>query len=372
MATYTINYNDMLTERDVSSSKDNEFVVYKYRYPIFDIKYNNFRSVICKDGRAVCFSPPKSMSHPEFCDLHTSGNANVIAEEYIEGTMINAFWDGERWRISTRSKIDAVGSFFDTNGGFDKMVAETLVECKLDLNTLNPEHCYSFVMQHPDNRIVTAKADKSLFLISTYQIDSTESGASIRVVERDATLWASTAVRFPARLDWALTKRIVNEPYTMMGVVFKNVVSGDRCKLRNPFYEYVRRLRGNQTKLKYHYFELMKMRRINEYLKYFPEHTEQFSEFREKLHTYTKGLYHLYVSVFIRKTEKIESHRPQRTALTKLHTYYKTALVQQKLSVNLFRVINYVNLLPSAILMAETREGKTSAQLEEDWINENA
>jgi hypothetical protein len=94
-----------------------------------------------------------------------------------------------------------------------------------------------------------------------------------------------------------------------------------------------------------------KTNKTSEFLKYFPEHTVQFNQFREKIHKYTNTLYNLYVSIYIKKTTGIEVGRQYKKSLFMLHRLYKTTLVPQKLSMNASRVIEYVNSLPEPILM---------------------
>jgi hypothetical protein len=65
-----------------------------------------FRSLIAKDGEIVCLAPPKAVSPSDFnVDL-----ASVRAEEFIDGVMINMFWDksAEEWELATRSSVGLV------------------------------------------------------------------------------------------------------------------------------------------------------------------------------------------------------------------------------------------------------------------------
>ena len=44
-----------------------------------------------------------------------------------------------------------------------------------------------------------------------------------------------------------------NTPYNVQGLVFTNLTNNNRAKIRNPIYEEVRRLKGNQPKIQYRY-----------------------------------------------------------------------------------------------------------------------
>lgn len=76
-----------------------------------------FRSVITDGKRIVSMSPVKSHN---FQDMKPSTKSNpldtkiVWHEEYIEGTMINVFWDEilDDWEIATKSNIGGKYKYF--------------------------------------------------------------------------------------------------------------------------------------------------------------------------------------------------------------------------------------------------------------------
>ena len=59
----------------------------------------------------------------------------------------------------------------------------------------------------------------------------------------------------------------VKNDYKIVGAVVK--CNGVRTKIRNPTYENVRLLRGNQPKLQYRYLMLRSNQKVSEYLKYY-------------------------------------------------------------------------------------------------------
>ena len=61
----------------------------------------------------------------------------------------------------------------------------------------------------------------------------------------------------------------MNTSYHIQGVVIKTD-DGARYKFRNPNYEHVRHLRGNQPKLQYQYLVLRQSGKVKEYLQYYP------------------------------------------------------------------------------------------------------
>jgi len=337
------------------------------------------RSLIYKnDGTVVCFAPPKSL--PVFnltidkledetnSDQSSDSDEKVtyIAEEYIEGTMVNAFYDQEscNWEIATRSSVGGEACFFMENGfkkenTFKFMFEETCNKIGLDLNLLNKKYVYSFVIQHPRNRIVKIINEMQLYLVEIYEIIDNTTVNRINIHENEKeNLGLNGNISYTNKIPLYNNQDIANCIYNMasantsydiVGVMIKNSI-GERYKVRNPNYEHVRRLRGNQPKLQFHYMSLRKSGQVGEYLRYYREHKDIFQQFRNIIHDYTNELFTNYIRCYIKK-EKPLTEFPEkfRTHMYVLHheVYLKQLRPQQKY-VNKLEVIQYFNNLPSA------------------------
>jgi hypothetical protein len=154
------------------------------------------------------------------------------------------------------------------------------------------------------------------------------------------------------------TAASVNTNYSTVGVVIKNNL-GQRYKFRNPNYEHVRRLRGNQPKLQFQYLNLRQapkdneyqtQSKLTEYLKYYPEHKAMFNEFRNILHTYTNGLFTNYISCYIKKEKELKNFPEKyRTHMYNLHhEVFLKELLPKKSYVTKAVVIGYFNGLHPA------------------------
>jgi hypothetical protein len=324
-----------------------------------------YRSVILTDtDDIVCFAPPKSIPPSDF--LEKTAVADIVAEEFVEGTMLNLFWDRseDRWEMATRSIVGAANTFFAKNPvkSFREMFLEAVAETHLMLEELDKTHCYSFVLQHPENRIVTPFQKPHLYLVAVYTIIKGEEHPRIDVEDvrtiAAQPAFAESTVSLPAVYSFETVEELIqrfcswNTPYTTMGIVLRNQVTGERTKLRNPNYEYVRHLRGNQSKLQYQYLSLRKERKVGNYLTYYPEHSASFLVFRNQVHAFTKALHALYVQCFILKQVLFsEVHQPFKHHLYQLHKLYLNELKGKKQTVTLNGVIHYINQLHPAQLM---------------------
>ena len=134
--------------------------------------YGLFRSAIfnLNSSNMICYSPPKSLTFKQFHDTLTE---NVIAEEFVEGTMINLFYDNNEWHMSTRGSFGGKCKFYqgeDELPSFHDMFNNICKEVKLDFNLLPTEYSYNFVMQNIKNRIVKPIKTNNLYFITAYEI----------------------------------------------------------------------------------------------------------------------------------------------------------------------------------------------------------
>jgi hypothetical protein len=143
-----------------------------------------------------------------------------------------------------------------------------------------------------------------------------------------------------------------NTPYDIMGVVIRHLGKGERCKIRNPVYEEVRQLRGNQPKLQYQYLCLRKEGRVKEFLNYYPERKDELSKYRDLVHTFTETLHKNYVSCYVKRERPLKDYPDQyRTHMFKLHELFLNELRNKKQFVNNTVVIRYVNEMHPSLLM---------------------
>jgi len=331
--------------------------------------YGLCRSVILNSANNVVgFAPPKSISSDKFIQLYPDKNENLIAQEFVEGTMINAFWDptiglSGSWEISTRNTVGATSSFFKGihNKTFRDMFLEATKETNLNLDHLNKEFSYSFVLQHPDNRIVVPFKTPTLYLVALYSIQNVDDNVlvhshSINYVKQ--LNWGQTTIKFPKIYEWNSYSDLIekygsmNTSYDIVGVVVYNTLTGERMKIRNPVYEQVRNLRGNQPKLQYQYLCLRKNGKVHDFLKFYPENKKEFSSFRDQIHLFTNTLFSNYISCYIKKEKPlIEFSEQYRTHMFNIHKTYIDELREKKLFITNTFVINYVNNLHPSLLM---------------------
>ena len=324
-----------------------------------------FRSVIFYDGKICAFSPPKSVGEDNYMNAYSPSDG--YAEEFIEGTMMNVFFvpelgDEGEWEISTRSGVGGRMTYFqngaiDAEDTFRYMFLDACSKANLVFDKLDRKCCYTFVMQHPNNRIVAPFYETNLYLVAAYKIDN-DAYTVTEVCRQEQIDMVSTKVKFPKRVEFDCYDELRetwasgNTDYKIVGIMLKNKTTGERSKMRNPNYEQVRQLRGNQPKLQYHYIALRQQGKVGEYLKYFGEAKKPFSEFREHIHMFTNQLHQNYIDCYVKKKQALVDYPSQyKTHMYSLHAKYLKELRSSGHHITRRLVVDYVNGLHPARLM---------------------
>jgi hypothetical protein len=233
------------------------------------------------------------------------------------------------------------------------MFLDACIQCQFNLEMLDRNCCYSFVLQHPENRIVIPVKHPQLYLVAVYKIDDEN-----RIFEQHIDKKCFSGLKYPETYEFTNYSDLIekfaspNTPYDIMGIVVKNIVTGERTKFRNPIYEEVRQLRGNQSKLQYQYLTLRQSGKIPDFLKYYPETKNEMSKFRDQVHMFTNNLYKNYISCYIRKEKPLNTYPHQyKIHMYKLHEHFINFLRPNRLYITNTEVIKYVNNLHPQLLM---------------------
>jgi hypothetical protein len=282
-----------------------------------------FRSIVMNNENIVSFAPQKSVNYNNFIVENEFEDCEIT--EYIDGTMINIFYNYEKmdendeltpgWEFCTKSNIGAKCRYnLDTQKTFYEMFLEACIEEKLDFDILNKKCSYSFVLQHPENRIVKNVEKPKLFLTRVFSFnddndifDVTEEEKNIDIdtprtffnINKNQTFHISNWIDFT---DLCSGEDL---PYDMVGFVIYNK-DGVRTKIRNIAYENLKRLKGNLQKMFLQYLTLRKNNQLSYFLKFFPEYSAEFEIYKKKLYNWTYQLFDHYVDTFILKKKRLK------------------------------------------------------------------
>ena len=341
---YLVNY-DKKTMR--KNNIDNEINCIKH-----------FRSVVLNEDRKVIgFSPP--MCEPRNV-MNVIDFPNIqFAEEFVEGTMVNVFYnsanDVQSWVFSTKNTISPVEK--PAGKCFRSMFLKACTDANLNFDDLPKEYAYSFVMQHPDNVIVAPVKTTALYIIAIYLIKNSDdfTAATAYEMERSVLKWSNfSKVSHPARLrmkgqdDFDKIVKTYASPHSLYyypGVMFRTN-TGERFKLRNPNYEMVKNAKGPHARCELVYLHLKQMNYLKKHLERCPEDELTFFEFQSKLYNYTSNLHKNYLDCYIYKKMSLKGFPIKyRNNMYKLHNDYLNVLKPDGKRVTMSHAVQFVNAL---------------------------
>ncbi len=269
--------------------------------------------------------------------LPTESVENFYVEPFADGVMIGLFYDNynTRWRIHTRSTLDANCRYYSQNKSFAQMFAEAFLPTQFD--DLSKDTSYTFVLQHPANRIV----------VPIYGVP--------RVVEVDsAKIHASGDVsfapsKFPTVISWDAVRAQIaylntRFGYKVQGLVVKNNVTGERYKMRTNEYNRIRKMRGNSARRDFLWLTNWQNGTMRDYLTFFPEERAESDAVINRWKQATNTVFHLYTDVFkARSLAKTAIPPKYRPLVFGLHSMYLDTLKPNNQSVAWRTVLEYMN-----------------------------
>jgi len=256
-----------------------------------------FRSVVWDTAanKPVCVGPSRGL---KFGSAVANAPSEFTTEEFVDGVMINLFYDtyAAEWQLATRSQLGATSHFYGKRSYAD-LFWETFAAKGLKKEQLVQGQTYSWVLQHPEERIVVAPA---------YGI------ASLTLIDGPAELQcAPTTYNFKTLEE---VKEFVVAEGKRRGPQFQGVVlktPEHRYKLRCLEYDEARTLRGNQPRLPFLWLERWSQSKLATYLRLYPEEQCDADKVIANFKACTQELHDLYLKVY-RKKELPLGQAPQK------------------------------------------------------------
>tara|TARA_Y100001935_G_scaffold255657_1_gene270598 strand:+ start:3652 stop:4731 length:1080 start_codon:yes stop_codon:yes gene_type:complete len=307
-------------------------VNYDYENNVW-MRYCRGAIINTETNRVVCIPPVKSFRKEDI-------NIDEYDETYsfeplVDGVMINMFYHNGEWVISTRSNIGAKNKW-DGKTPFHELFKKVNGTKWFDL--LDKNNCYSFTLQHRDNRIITPVYKNLIFMNEIYNLSDGQFTKLRR--EEYPTIEGIDNIQLLERKDIDLYLQYDNI-FSVKGFTIKK--DSLRIKWINPNYEYVERLKINNNNKFFTYMELRRSYKLTEYLKFFPEEQYLFDNYRNKYNLIKDELYNSYVSLKIKKEKEWSDIRYEfKPLVNELHSEYKGG----KGKINAQYVSSYMERLP--------------------------
>lgn len=339
-------------------------VIYRIiNYKSISKNMDEYRSVVFSlpENKVLCFSPPRSIRYEKFRDDNYDIEDQILVNDIIEGVMINLFYDKRTssWEIATKSAIG--GNYFF----YGKIMNKTFRQMFLDVfcygkkhnindiaffENLSRNYCYSFVLQHPSNKIIEPIQHKKLFLVAVYDIHDDN-----RVTYIPPTVYEEWSVfknvdgiiNFPKRYEFTNFKTLENDVNSaqnsplFIGKMIHNIETGERSYLKNKS-----RINAQKNTNAQYYYQYLCMCRTNkqmDFLSHYPQFNMQYKNFTKEYETFIDDVYTSYVDYYVLKTgqninEKFLPH------INKIHkTIFIPSIKHNRRRINKTSVKEYFN-----------------------------
>jgi len=326
-----------------------------------------FRSVVWNKttNLPVCVAPVKAQegSIPEGVDMRVS--------DFVDGTMVNAWKSNGSVEIATRSSLGGNGKFYSVRSFSDLFndALKSVGGSKAFLSSVLQEGEFvSFVLQHREHKIVGPVAYNRVFVthmgsvgeggkVTMKYMDFPERLASyMPEVIGEAMKFSSASASASPDADAAhsprpspptqsaLMKAYETRGYTWQGLVFQEIATSRRWRLRNREYIFVRNLRGSEANSLERFLRLRAAGDVKKYLTYYREENKKMWEFEQFLRDRTSELYAAYTDMNKLKQKGMRDLpfclRPH---VYKLHGIYLDSLRGGAKPISKEIVIGYVN-----------------------------
>ncbi len=343
--------------RDCGS--DTPFAILSYKKGVSKITEETalLRSVVWDKVKhaPVCVAPGKAKSGSPPCGVPLRG------EDYVDGVMVNVFriHGDPKIHVVSRSQYGATGTCYSKKS-FGELFLEAIPTATLEdlfvgvqVTEVLPAFYASFVLQHPEHRVVYRPPKPAIFLVEAGQVAA------------DGTVFTNPPIPiqlakcvmppiFPDSVhetEEAFTERVKQESlkrgWTWQGLVLRDT-AGNRWRLRNPTYNYLRGLRGQEAKAEARFLRLRGTGKVSEYLKHYADEQQLFWDFEQKLRAQTQAVYDAYCAVHKAHEKTLaDVPHPLKTLVFKLHSYYLNTLREQGEPIQKKHVIDLVNSLPT-------------------------
>lgn len=351
---------------------EGRYRVLRYVKGVSDIKVPHgkwMRSVIwdTEEHLPVCVAPPKAEKGDVPVSRFTPSGEDSkypLVERFVDGIMINAFRthdNPDTLQIATRTQIGAGGKFYSEKT-FEQMFDEALQSMGMSRRSIlnqmaNPTEMVpslfaSFVLEHPEHRVVARSKSARLWIVHTGSVHDD----GLVSMNDDPTHWSSVwripqflqqqKEAFKSEKNFAdFFQETCKTGWYYQGITVKDG-QGNRWRVRNPNYMYLRSLRGSEASGVDRFLRLRSESKVTEYLKHYNEDRQAFWDFEQNLRKATQEVFAGYCAVHKSREKKLEDLAwAVKPCVFKLHSHYLEHLRPNNEKVQMNHAVQLVNNL---------------------------
>ena len=322
-----------LQVKEDPSNKDLYMLVYNNDKSDFSNPVvNECRGIILEKNtnKIVCYTFNKKTN------FEWDHNDNIYNS--IDGTQIKVYYYNNQWNYSTTRCINADNAYWYSDKSFLKLFNECLENYNFDFNKLNIEYCYSFVICHKENRIVTKYNENKLYHVLTRNLQN------MKIIEDEIGIPKPNKINLNSKDE--LEKLLHIEDSKNEGIfIWKD---GKHNKIKFNSYLRIKNMRTNTKDPLYEYLKNVCENRKDEYIKEFSEYEDNFKNYEKKISMIINKLHYNYMESYVHKNKLIKQvNKLYHKHIRELHNIYKNE--NKKITKDMVR--NYVLNLDAKQIM---------------------
>lgn len=233
---------------------------------------------------------------------------NYEIEISTEGSLIKTFYYNDTWHIATSKNIDATFSRWGSDKSFKEIFMETLAYENLNLEDLDKNFCYSWVIQHPENKIAGDISVPFCIMINKVNLETLEVTRTTETYKVDK------------KLEDVL-EEIQDIRCSNNYIVY--LENGKRIKLESVYRKKIKNLLGNHSSMKYSFLHCLKNGNEMEIIETFPNEGILFNQILDKIHITTIEIHKAYMEIYVLKNKEFEYSYKYKKTLKQLHWQYR-------------------------------------------------
>lgn len=314
---------DSCSTNKIEKKQINDY--YILRYNKLGMCFNDYKNMIYRsvvfsypEKRVLSFSPIKSIPVSTFMQKYPEVDDNLIVNEYIDGIMINLFYDDriKKWKIATKGRIG--GNYGLYNTGNNETIYDMFLDAlrankdeslnKLQLLTVLPKCLsYTFILQYPKAIIAMNIETPKIYLVSVFIINSQQNQAeyvpSIFYEKWPEFHNVQGIINFPKRFNVSTYGEILNTDI-IAGFIITNIETGEHCRILSKTYESLKKTIRIDATVEYQYFCIRRIGKIKEFLLQFPRYKKDFFNIQNEYEIFISNVHHEYCNYYIYKTSE--------------------------------------------------------------------
>lgn len=244
-------------------------------------------------------------------------SSDYTVEMFFEGSVIKIFYTSfnDKWNIGTSRQIEAEKNNWTSRKTFNILFEEAIqnsydITYENFLKTLDKEYCHTFLLQHPDNKMVTNIGKAVVFHLNSVNLKTL---FEIRPEEKNLTLDKTVEeIECDKKQNYMVyLKR--DDDNTVIRI---KVLTNNFLKMIN--------LRGSYPDIGLTYMKNIKNYELKlDYISFFPSYTNKFMMIDRFIEKTTRNIHTMYIKKHIQKFSDIEIPENYIRTICQLHGQFK-------------------------------------------------